>query len=89
MQIGRTKLTVEERTRRLRLIRMDSSVIERVLVSQTHCRNCPSCPTITASFSASGALIQQPVLVDSGADANFMDTSIARKLGRGSVPLQN
>lgn len=48
----------------------------------------PSCAAITVAFSVSGSVVHQPVLVDSGADANFMDINIARKFGLKSVPLQ-
>lgn len=44
---------------------------------------------INNCFSISGSLIEQPVMVDSDADANFMDTNIARKIGLEFVPLQN
>lgn len=69
------------------MLKNQGSVKETVRVSRTVNNNYAQPPTITVSFIISGTPIQPPVLVDSGVNACFMDSTLARMLGLTSTPL--
>lgn len=56
---------------------------EKVQVSHTRYNNYSSHPVITVSFLVSGSPVSQHILMDSGTDGNFMDSSLARTLRLG------
>lgn len=64
-----------------------SSVKEKVQVTLPNTTHNSDRPTETVSFLVSGSTIPQTALVDSGVDASFMDSNLARSLGQRSVPL--
>lgn len=60
---------------------------DKVRVSRTQYNDYSARPTITVSFLVSGSPVLRQVLMDSGADGNFMDSSLAKTLGLESIPL--
>lgn len=68
--------------------RHGSTVVERVLVNRTPQADNSSWPPTNVSLITSTASHPQKVLIDSGADASFMDKGLAWEFGLGSVPLE-
>lgn len=60
---------------------------DKFQVSCTQYNDYSARPTITVSFLVSGSPVLRQVLMDSGADGNFMDSSLAKTLGLESTPL--
>lgn len=102
MQLGRKRLSTEERSRKFReglclycsqaghrlatcSSRIRAAVNETVRVSQTLCNKFLLRPSITVFFVVSGSPVKQAVLVDSGADACFMDSNLAKALELKSI----
>uniref|UniRef100_A0A4W6DG68 DUF4939 domain-containing protein n=1 Tax=Lates calcarifer TaxID=8187 RepID=A0A4W6DG68_LATCA len=105
MQVGRTRLSLEERQRRMDegcciycaqmghflancpirrggASRSRESLVSSALTSTKTMRLFP-----TATLQAASVSLLQPVLIDSGADANFMDYELAKRLRISPVSL--
>ena len=94
IQLGRTRLTAEERQRRLREGRCiycrqmghfisgcplkSQTFVTNALVSHTTFSSLR--PVIQAQLITSSQTVNHPVLVDSGADESFMDWRLAKRL---------
>lgn len=101
MQIGRTRLSEEEKTRRrarglclywtissyLYIKRPGSPLRGRLVVSQYSLLNAPSHPLPSVTLSAGSSSVQQAVLADSGADASLMEAQLVERLGLSRIPL--
>ena len=67
--------------------RRGSPVKQRALVSRTMNCNMPSRPVLQAQLCFSGQIHTVNVLIDSGADTNLVDITLATQLGIGQDPL--
>uniref|UniRef100_A0AAQ4PPB8 ribonuclease H n=1 Tax=Gasterosteus aculeatus aculeatus TaxID=481459 RepID=A0AAQ4PPB8_GASAC len=101
MQLGRTKLSPEERQRRVREGRClycgqrghylsncpvrDQAAARYTLVSHTTVSSVR--PSMQAKLITPSQTVTYPFLVDSGADENFMDWRLAKRLNLKLIPL--